>query len=187
MSAPLWLSLKGLSGEKGRTGRQIALQRSRKLDLMLESQSAHKQRVLTTLTLVFGLAAGFARTSANDLDRAQPLEPEVVTASGEASASMSGIRLPAGWEIELVAAEPQVANIVAFDIDHRGRIYVCETFRQNRGVTDNRADDERWLLADLASQTVQDRIDYHKQLLGEAAITYCAARRPYPPPDGFKW
>ncbi len=28
------------------------------------------------------------------------------------------------------------------------------------------------MLADLAARTVQDRIDYHKRLLGEAAATY---------------
>ena len=85
---------------------------------------------------------------------------------------MSAIRIPAGWEIELFAAEPDVANIVAFDIDNRGRIFACESFRQSRGVTDNRAHDDQWVLADLAAETVQDRIDYHKRLLGEAAITY---------------
>ena len=85
---------------------------------------------------------------------------------------MLGIRIPESWQIQLFAAEPDVANIVAFDVDNRGRIYVCESFRQNRGVTDNRAHDQQWLLADLAAETVQDRIDYHIRLLGEAAITY---------------
>jgi quinoprotein glucose dehydrogenase len=85
---------------------------------------------------------------------------------------MQAMKLPVDWKRELFASEPAVANIVAFDIDHQGRVYVCETFRQNRGVTDNRAHDEQWLLADLAAKTVQDRIDYHKRLLGDAAITY---------------
>ncbi len=85
---------------------------------------------------------------------------------------MASIRLPEGWSLELFASEPDVANIVAFDVDAHGRVFVCETFRQSRGVTDNRAHDQNWLLADLAAQTVQDRIDYHKRLLGDAAITY---------------
>jgi quinoprotein glucose dehydrogenase len=109
---------------------------------------------------------------AADRDSGEPLQPEIAEASGEPLESMAAIRLPEGWEVNVWAAEPDVANVVAFDIDHQGRIYVCETFRQNRGVTDNRGHDREWLLADLSAKTVQDRIDYHKRLLGDAAITY---------------
>ncbi len=101
-----------------------------------------------------------------------PFEPIIAAASNEAGQAMEGIQLPEGWKINLFAAEPDVANIVAFDVDNRGRVFVCESFRQNRGVTDNREHDETWLLADLAAMTVQDRIDYHKRLLGDAASTY---------------
>ncbi len=110
--------------------------------------------------------------SGEDFKQPEPLQPDVAQASEEAVGAMAGIRIPAGWQIELFAAEPDVANIVAFDVDHRGRVFVCESFRQNRGVTDNRAHDLRWRIADLAAETVQDRIDYHKELLGEAAVTY---------------
>ncbi len=118
------------------------------------------------------LVASLSPAVAADLQQSAPLEPEVAEASNEAAQAMAAIRLPEGWKIELFAAEPDVANIVAFDIDNRGRIFVCETFRQNRGVTDNRAHDQTWVLADLAAETVQDRIDYHKKLLGDAAVTY---------------
>ena len=101
-----------------------------------------------------------------------PTPPVVSPASAESEQSMAAMRLPEDWKRELFAAEPDVANVVAFDIDHQGRVYVCETFRQSRGVTDNRAHDDQWLLADLSAKTVQDRIDYHKRLLGDAAITY---------------
>ncbi|KLU04627.1 hypothetical protein RISK_003249 [Rhodopirellula islandica] len=102
----------------------------------------------------------------------EPLPPQIAEASDEAAQAMAGFKIPDGWTIELFAAEPDVANIVAFTVDSQGRVYVCESFRQNRGVTDNRGHDDEWLLADLAAETVQDRIDYHKRLLGEAAITY---------------
>ena len=91
-------------------------------------------------------------THAQDFKQPEPLEPEIAEASEEGAESMAGIRIPDGWKIQLFAAEPDVANVVAFDIDHRGRVFVCETFRQNRGVTDNRGHDEKWLLADLAAQ-----------------------------------
>ena len=109
---------------------------------------------------------------AAELNDVQPLEPDVSGKSDEGDQAMAAITIPEGWKIQLFAAEPDVANIVAFDIDHRGRLFVAESYRQNRGVTDNRAHDDKWLLADLAAETVQDRIDYHKELLGEAAITY---------------
>jgi quinoprotein glucose dehydrogenase len=122
--------------------------------------------------LAFALSAFVRLAVAADFKQPDPLEPDVARASSEAVEGTSAIRIPAGWQIELLAAEPDVANIVAFDVDNRGRLFVCESFRQNRGVTDNRAHDEAWLLADLAAETVQDRIDYLKSLLGEAAITY---------------
>ncbi len=129
-------------------------------------------KLFLSVATSFSVGIGIARAVADDFTQPPPLEPEVAEASDEAAETMAGIRIPAGWKIELFAAEPDVANIVAFDVDNRGRIFVCESFRQDRGVTDNRAHDEQWTLADLAAETVQDRIDYHKRLLGEAAITY---------------
>ncbi|MGI9470221.1 MAG: PVC-type heme-binding CxxCH protein [Rubripirellula sp.] len=121
---------------------------------------------------IIWIALSTSLFAADDFKQPEPLEPEIAEASSEGVESMSAIRIPDGWEIQLFAAEPDIANVVAFDIDNRGRIFACETFRQSRGVTDNRAHDEQWVLADLAAETVQDRIDYHKKLLGEAAITY---------------
>ncbi len=126
---------------------------------------------IRSLLLLFTTVGG-ASLLAAELTTPAPTPPVVSPASAEAQQSMDAMKLPAEWTRELFAAEPDVANIVAFDIDHQGRVYVCETFRQSRGVTDNRSHDDQWLLADLATKTVQDRIDYHKRLLGDAAITY---------------
>ncbi len=127
----------------------------------------------TCLVMAFALIVlNFQESKAVDFKQPEPLDPQIAEASSEAAESMLGIRIPEGWEIQLFAAEPDVANIVAFDVDNRGRVFVCESFRQNRGVTDNRGHDQQWVLADLAAETVQDRIDYHKRLLGEAAVTY---------------
>lgn len=108
----------------------------------------------------------------NQQPTAIPLSPSIAEASSEAEDAMSSFRIPDGWKISLFAAEPNVANIVAFDVDNQGRVFACESFRQNKGVTDNRGHDEVWLKRDLAAQTVQDRIDYHRDLLGEGAKTY---------------
>lgn len=99
----------------------------------------------------------------------QPLGP-----SEEARQAMASFRKPDGWSVSLFAAEPAFANPVALDVDNLGRVYVCESFRQDRGVTDNRGHDKTWLMADLAAMSVQDRIDYHKRLLGKEAAEYTA-------------
>jgi quinoprotein glucose dehydrogenase len=125
------------------------------------------------------MGLGIATASADDetvdgseANRPEPLEPQIAEASSEGIDAISSFRIPEGWQIELFAAEPDVANVVAMDVDNLGRVFACESFRQNRGVTDNRGHDEAWLMRDLAAQTVQDRIDYHRQLLGDEAKTY---------------
>ncbi len=110
---------------------------------------------------------------ASDEDKQNPpaaVEPKVAEASREAQDAIKSFKVPDGWRAELFAAEPNVANIVAFSLDRHGRAYVCESFRQNKGVTDNRGHDEKWLRADLAAKSVADRIAYHKQLLGEKGV-----------------
>ena len=63
---------------------------------------------------------------------------------------MRSFRVPAGLEVELFAAEPLLANPVAFSIDEKGVAYVAETFRHGAGVTDTR-NHMNWLDDDLAS------------------------------------
>ena len=105
-------------------------------------------------------------------DAAPPPEaPQVAAASDEGEQALKGFKIPAGLKGQLWAAEPDLANPVAFWIDARGRIYVCETFRQSRGIEDNRGH-EHWLDDDLAAQTVEDRLAYIKKHLGEKAIDY---------------
>ncbi|WP_236621168.1 PVC-type heme-binding CxxCH protein [Rhodopirellula sallentina] len=133
-----------------------------------------ERRVSTWVGMLSGLLFLSIATSADfiGLERTDAASPFVAEASDEPNEAMSVIRIAPEWKINLFAAEPDVANIVAFDVDSRGRVFICESYRQERGVTDNRAHDEAWLLADLAARTVQDRIDYHKRLLGEGAAAY---------------
>lgn len=64
-----------------------------------------------------------------------------------------------------------MANPVAFCLDELGRVYVAETFRQQKGVEDNRFHGS-WLLDDLAAQTVEDRIAYFKKHLKDDVKKY---------------
>jgi quinoprotein glucose dehydrogenase len=81
---------------------------------------------------------------------------------------MKLIRVPEGMKLDLWAAEPMIANPVAFSIDAKNRIYVAETFRLHAGVPDIRGI-MSWLDDDLASRTVEDRIALMKRRLGTRA------------------
>ena len=92
------------------------------------------------------------------------------TDAAEAAEAMKSFKLPAGWNVDLFAANPQVANPVCLSVDDLGRVYVVETFRRRNAVLDIRKLPS-WLDEDLACRTVADRIamvkrhlpnDYHR-------------------------
>ncbi len=91
-------------------------------------------------------------------------KPQVVKATEEPSQAMKAFRVPRGMTVSPFAAEPMVANPVAFSIDEKGRFYVVETFRLHDGVTDTR-NHMNWLDADLATRTVADRVAMYKKYL----------------------
>jgi quinoprotein glucose dehydrogenase len=97
--------------------------------------------------------------------------PAIAAASDEGASAMKSFRVPAGMQARLFAAEPDLANPVAFYIDNQGKVYVCETFRQSKGVEDNRGH-EHWLDDDLAAQTVEDRLAYIRKHLQQKADDY---------------
>lgn len=80
----------------------------------------------------------------------------VVGPSKEGEMALKKFRLAPGLQAQLWAAEPNVANIVAFQIDDQGRAYVVETFRHSQGVTDIRSH-MNWLDEELAAKSVEDR------------------------------
>lgn len=129
------------------------------------------------LTLILSVAISMAASDAHgdDSPGAKPAasgySPRIAPASEEAERAMAGFRLPAGMRAELVAAEPLLANPVAFCFDERGRIYVAETFRQSQGVVDNRGH-MHWLHDDLAAETIADRLAYFRKHLGNKIKGY---------------
>lgn len=62
--------------------------------------------------------------------------------------------------------EPLVADPVAFAIDERGRVFVAESERQERGVEDNRHQ-PYWLLDDLSNHTTADRLRMFEKWTGK--------------------
>jgi quinoprotein glucose dehydrogenase len=106
----------------------------------------------------------------------------VAPASDEGERALRSFTVPEGLQVELVAAEPLLANGVAFSIDEQGRFYVVETFRHGAGILDIRGrrgwpkeayrEDlprermrdlaDEVLDMDLAVETVDDRVAYLK-------------------------
>ena len=102
----------------------------------------------------------------------EPAIPIIAAASQEGEIALRGFQVERGLVGQLFAAEPLLANPVSLAIDERGRVYVCESFRQNAGVTDNRGHDQAWLDDDLAARTVADRVAYHRKHLGDKVAEY---------------
>ena len=100
-------------------------------------------------------------------------KPAIAQASNEGERALEGFQLPEGMVGSLFAAEPMLANPVAFAIDEKGRIFVAETFRQQHGVEDNRYH-MNWLHDDLALQTVEQRVEMFRKHLGEKVYEYTA-------------
>jgi quinoprotein glucose dehydrogenase len=110
--------------------------------------------------LVFSVLAVAAPSFALPPD--EESRPKVQPASDEGEKAIARFRIPAGLKVELFAAEPMLANPVAFAIDEKNRFYVAETFRLHAGVTDTR-NHMNWLDDDLASRTIADRVAMYKK------------------------
>ena len=124
---------------------------------------------LLTATLVLAVhenssGAGAATTNA-------AYAPFVAAASDEGGLAIKRFKAPKGFKVELFAAEPLLANPVAFCIDPQGRFYVAETFRLHAGVTDIRGHMD-WLDEDLASRSVEDRVAMMKRHEGKRIAQY---------------
>lgn len=127
------------------------------------------EKRLIYLCLVLGALVG-----TGSLVHAQVPEPEVpqlAPASDEGEQAITGFKVPDGFDMTLFAAEPMMANPVAFCIDDLGRVYIAETYRQGQGVEDNRGHNY-WLVDDLAAQSVEDRRAYILKHHPEAAEKY---------------
>lgn len=82
----------------------------------------HRTLVLAGIAFSLILVPGALGQVQLATDAPKPLPPEE---------SAKHFRLPAGFHIELVAAEPHVADPVAIAFDARGRIFVCEIHGYN--------------------------------------------------------
>ncbi len=126
--------------------------------------------------LIISWAAGMLVAGENPAPGQQPGQrtdytPNVGQATKDAELAIQGFRKAKGLTIDLFAAEPLVANPVAFCVDEHNRLYVAETYRYHAGVTDTRRH-MNWLDEDLAARTVEDRIAMYRKYLGKELATY---------------
>ncbi|MEW4566306.1 PVC-type heme-binding CxxCH protein [Tautonia sp. JC769] len=119
---------------------------------------------LVTLTGWSGQVGGLAVASDTDATG-----PDATPAADEPTRAIAGFRVPDGASIRPWAAEPLLANPVAFAVDDQGRVYVAETFRLHEGVTDNRSH-MYWLDDDLALTTVEGRVAMYRKHFDDATF-----------------
>ena len=104
---------------------------------------------------------GFRSLVAADRTAAPLLAP----ASGEGEARIKQFKLLPGMKVELWAAEPMLANPVAFSVDELGRVWTSETYRYRSSVLDIRH--YMFMLEDdLASRSIDDRLKQIRKWFG---------------------
>ena len=83
-------------------------------------------------------------------------------AKGSAEEALAQVQVEKGLTVEVWAAEPLMANPVAFCFDEKGRAYVAETTRFGNGVPDTRGH-MNWLDEDLANRSTADRLAMYRK------------------------
>lgn len=127
------------------------------------------KRILAVLAFLFGVSLPALPQSASvpvQPTKPKPYAPKIAAASDEPQLAQSRMTVPEGLELRLWAAEPLLANPVAFCFDEKGRCYVAETHRLHKGVIDIRGY-MKWLDDDLACRTVADRLAFMKKKWGK--------------------
>lgn len=95
----------------------------------------------------------------------RPPEPILAPASGEGAARIRQFELAPGLKVDLWAAEPLLANPVAFSVDEKGRVFTAETYRYRTSVLDIRS--YMFMLEDdLACRTIEDRLAVIRKWFG---------------------
>src|SRR6476661_1464448 len=106
-------------------------------------------RKIVRATAALAFALGVPLYAAQLVAETNANPPKIALASDDGERAIKRFRLPKGFKVELFAAEPLLANPVAFTIDEKGRFFVAETFRLHAGVTDIRNHMD-WLDEELA-------------------------------------
>lgn len=123
-------------------------------------------RFVLLVSVVLTNFVAFNFVSLNSVQAQEPYWPSIAEASKDAELALKGFVLPEKMNGTLWAAEPMLANPVAFTVTNDGRVIVCETFRQEVGVEDNRGH-ANWLENDLQLESVEERAAMFKKYMGD--------------------
>ena len=127
---------------------------------------------LIAIPICLACAAALLRAADEEFGRVDPGEiPKLKPASNAGEEAIAKMRPAPGLKVELYAAEPMLANPVALNFDEKGRCYVIETWRFERGVIDIRGHMD-WMDDDLACRTVEDRLKLVRRKMGPNARTF---------------
>lgn len=91
--------------------------------------------------------------------KAQEILPDGTEAARNA---ISGFRYPSGMKMELFAVEPQLSGPVAICLDEKGRVFVAEEYRFNRGTEENHTR-PFFLEDDLQIESLDDRLAMYRK------------------------
>ncbi|MCX7664300.1 MAG: HEAT repeat domain-containing protein [Gemmataceae bacterium] len=117
------------------------------------------------ITLLCTLSV-LSTVSANPEPPKSNYNPPLAKASDQAEKAIPKFKRASNLNISVWAAEPMLAQPVAFCFDEKGRCYVAETFRHSRGTTDNRSH-MNWLDDEIALRTVEERVALYKKDAGK--------------------
>ncbi len=104
-------------------------------------------------------------------DQVRPYLPQIANESEEGAKAIAGFKIPKGFKLDLFAAEPHLANPVAFTIDNKNRFFVVETFRLHNGAIDIRSF-TKWLDDDLGLKSVAERTKLLEKIAGNKINDY---------------
>lgn len=140
---------------------------------MLPRHSRHAVSLLAALTFTLALVAAentgpaSARGKLNEATRSTT--PEIEPASDEGKLALGRMQLPPGLTAHLWAAEPMLANPVAFALDEHGRVFVSETHRYGTSTLDIRG--YMWTLEDdLDNRTQEDWLESIRRNFGPEGV-----------------
>src|SRR5262245_61266428 len=124
---------------------------------MLSAHFAAYMRFAALVALGSALLPLASTIHAADPERAHGEGVTLAPPAPEADKAMKAFKFDQGLTVSLFASEPLLANGVAFAPDEQGRWYIAESYRQERGIEDNRGH-MNWLNDDIASKSIEDRL-----------------------------
>jgi quinoprotein glucose dehydrogenase len=109
--------------------------------------------------LALPMLASAQAPEGGDGSKKKDRDPEGVSLGDTAESALKKFSVAPGLRVDLWAAEPLLANPVAFAFDDKGRAFVVETYRRRTSVPDIRKHTD-WLLDSLSMRKVSDRVDF---------------------------